>query len=368
MVVMNNTLCPHCERPPVEGGGATRDHSFPDAFGGQGTIVACKDCNSGIGSGVEGKLLGPESPFTLFLQGSGLPHGLLKATHPLGEFMVDLGTGDHTARTSVEVLDTDVDGVKTVKMFGSPEEIARVKAGFEEKYGPPLETLSEQIGSPDSEPEVLNISVSVNMGDLRRLVAKTALCALTYLQGASFIGTELATWLRQVLDAPREWPASVRRSPQADPDGQEAATRTFDTTEIMTKAQTMLAASTAGPIDMTGAAAALLRRTPYGFRDVANGLDSADRTFRPGCSEGHVGADLRYSKAARAHQDFRPCKGSPKWLRSLEHPLSGHGLEMTSEVADLVTRDRAADSLDASPPRPRGWHRSGAGRRASSRP
>lgn len=258
MVVMNNTLCPHCARPPVEGGGATRDHIFPDAFGGQGTIVACKDCNSGIGWGVEGKLLGPESPFTLFLQGSGLPHGLLKATHPLGEFMVDLGTGDHTARTSVEVLDTDVDGVKTVKMFGSPEEIARIKAGFEEKYGPPLETLSEQIGSPDSEPELLNISVSVNMGDLRRLVAKTALCALTYLQGDSFIDTELAAWLRQVLDAPREWPASVRRPPQADPDGQEAATRTFDTTEITTKAQTMLAASTADPIDMTGAAASLL--------------------------------------------------------------------------------------------------------------
>jgi hypothetical protein len=63
--------------------------------------------------------------------------------------------------------------------------------------------LSEQIGSPDSEPEWLDVSVSVDMADLRRLVAKTALCALTYLQGDSFVETALATWLREVLDAPR---------------------------------------------------------------------------------------------------------------------------------------------------------------------
>lgn len=258
MVVTNNTVCPHCARPPVQGGGATRDHIFPDAFGGQGTIVACKDCNSGIGSGVEGKLLGPESPFTLFLQGSGLPHGKLKATHPLGEFMVDLGTGDHTARTSVEVLDTDVDGVQTVKMFGNPEEIAQIRDGFEEKYGPPLEVLSEQIGSPDSEPEWLNVSVSVDTADLRRLVAKTALCGLTYLQGDPFVETELAIWLRQVLDAPREWPTSSKGPPQADPDGEGAATRTFDTAEVMTRAQDLLAKTAHDEIDMTGAAAALL--------------------------------------------------------------------------------------------------------------
>jgi len=257
MVVTNNSLCPHCARPHVEGGGATRDHIFPDAFGGQGTVVACKDCNSGIGSGVEGKLLGPESPFTLFLQGSGLPHGRLKATHPLGDFMVDLGTGAHTARTSVEELGTDADGVKTIKIFGSPEEVARIRAGFDEKYGPPLE-VSEQIGSPDSEPEWMNVSVSVNTADLRRLVAKTALCALTYLQGDSFVETALATWLREVLDAPREWPTTVRRSPQADPDGGGAATRTFDTAEAMAKVQTLLAKAMVEPIDITGAAAALL--------------------------------------------------------------------------------------------------------------
>jgi len=143
-------------------------------------------------------------------------------------------------------------------MFGSPEEIARIKAGFEEKYGPPLEVLNEQIGSPDSEPELLNVSVSVDMTDLRRLVAKTALCALTYLQGDSFVETALATWLRGVLDAPREWPTSVRRSSQADPDGEGAATRTFDTADVMTKAQAMLAKTAVDPIDMKGAAAALL--------------------------------------------------------------------------------------------------------------
>lgn len=258
MVVTNNVLCPHCARSPIEGGGPTRDHIFPDAFGGQGTIVACKDCNSGIGSGVEGKLLGPESPFTLFLQGSGLPHGQLKATHQVGEFMVDLATGEHAARTSVEVLGTDVDGVKTVKVFGSPDQVSRIRAGLDEKYGPALEVLSEQIGSPDSEPEWLNVSVSVDVADLRRLVAKTALCALTYLQGDSFVETALASWLREVLDAPREWPTSVRRPPQADPDGEGAATRSFDTAETMNNAQALLAKSSGELIDMTGAVSALL--------------------------------------------------------------------------------------------------------------
>lgn len=220
--------------------------------------MACRDCNSGLGSGVEGKLLGPESPFTLLLQGSGLSHGELKATHPLGEFMVDLGTGEHTPRTSVEELSTDADGVTTVRIFGSPEEVARIKAGFERKYGPPLEVLSEKTGSPDAEPELLNISVSIDMADLRRFVAKTALCALTYLQGDVFVETALAGWLRQVLDAPREWPTSVKRSPQADPDGETAATTSFDADQIMAKALKLLAESVADPIDTAGAAAVLL--------------------------------------------------------------------------------------------------------------
>jgi hypothetical protein len=172
--------------------------------------------------------------------------------------MVDLGTGEHTARTSVEVLDTDVDGVKTVKVFGSPEQVARIRAGLDEEYGPALEVLNEQVGSPDSEPEWLKVSVSVDMADLRRLVAKTALCALTYLQGDFFVETPLATWLREVLDAPREWPVAVRRPPQVDPDGEGAATRSFDTAETMNKAQAVLATSSGAPIDMTGAAATLL--------------------------------------------------------------------------------------------------------------
>jgi HNH endonuclease len=258
MVVTKNRLCPHCARPAAEGGGASRDHIFPEAFGGQGTIVACTDCNSGIGSGVEGKLLGPESPFTLFLHGSGLPHGRLKATHPqLGQFMVDLRTGEHTARTSVDLLDTDAEGAKTFRIFGGPEEVARIRAGLDRKYGSP-EVLKEEAGSPESEPEWLQIDLSTNVADLRRLVAKTALCALTFLQGDSFVTTELADWLRAVLDAPREWPKPVRRSPQPDPDGEEAATRTFDTVAIETRAQALATERGVDLVDASAAAAALL--------------------------------------------------------------------------------------------------------------
>jgi len=256
MVVTNNALCPHCARLPDEGGGATRDHIFPNAYGGQRTIVACKDCNSGIGSGVEGKLLGPESLLTLLQQSSGLPHGVLKAKHPLGEFMVDLATGDHSARTSVESLETGPDGVTIVKVFGSPDQVANVRAGLESKYGP-LEVLSEEVGSQESKPQLLDVSVSVDTADLRRLIAKTALCALTYLQGDAFVATDLAAWLRQVLDAPREWPASVRRPPQPDPDG-EAAIESFDTAETMAKVQARLAKAGLEPLEVAGSTATLV--------------------------------------------------------------------------------------------------------------
>lgn len=99
--------------------------------------------------------------------------------------------------------------MKTVKIFGTPEEVAKVRAGLDKKYGPPIDVISERTGSPDAEPEWMDITVSVNMADLRRLVAKTALCGLTYLQGDPIITTPMANWLRAVLDAPREWPAEV---------------------------------------------------------------------------------------------------------------------------------------------------------------
>jgi hypothetical protein len=256
MVITNNNLCPHCGRPAIAGDGETRDHIFPDAYGGKGTVTACKDCNSGIGSRVEGKLLGPKSPFTLFLQGSGLPHNLLAATHPFGEFKVDLATGEHVARTSVE--ESEKEGVKTFKVFGSPDEVARIRAGLDKKYGDGLVVLDEKIGSPNDPAQWLNIDLSVNMDDLRRLVAKTALCALAYLQGDAFVQSAMATWLRAVLDAPREWPDAVKRPPQPDPDGADAAMKTFNTDEIFAMVQAAFAQFANEPIDLTGASAALL--------------------------------------------------------------------------------------------------------------
>lgn len=46
--------------------------------------------------------------------------------------MVDPGTGEDTAVTSGEFLSTDVDGGKTVKIFGSPEQAAKIRAGFDQ--------------------------------------------------------------------------------------------------------------------------------------------------------------------------------------------------------------------------------------------
>lgn len=255
MVVTDNTLCPHCARPPADGGGATDDHIFSKFFGGRDTVIACKDCNSGVGSRVEGKLLGPESILTLLLQQSGLPHGPLKAKHPLGEFMVDLATGDHSALTSVSTVETDADGT-TVRVFGSPDEVAKINAGLERKYGP-LEILSQQVGSKDSEPESLDISVSSLTTLLRRLIAKTALCALTYLQGDAFVETAMADWLREVLDAPREWPEAVKRPPRPDAESEEVP-EDFDPALTVARSQAWLQRLGLQPFDVDGSLGTLV--------------------------------------------------------------------------------------------------------------
>jgi hypothetical protein len=175
----------------------------------------------------------------------------------LGDFFVDLETGEHIALFSHKV-ETDVDGTEVVKWFGSPDKVAEHQAAFEQKHGAPQEIIGKDVGSPDTPPKEGFIHVSDDMTDLRRFLAKTALCALTYLQGDPFIESALASWLRAVLDAPREWPSTVKRSPRPDPDGEEAATRSFDTSDINTKFQAELARRGIDQVDVSGVLATLL--------------------------------------------------------------------------------------------------------------
>jgi|GEM_PF-1440132 hypothetical protein len=258
MAFTNNTLCPHCGRLTTDGGEATDDHVFPEAFGGRDTIRACKWCNSGLGSGVEGKLLKPPSRFVTRLHEFGLPNPMVPVTTQDGrQFKVDLATGEHIAKTSVEVTN-DADGTQLVEMFGSLDEVAKHKANFERKYGAPLEIVNAVVGSPDDPPVEGNIDVLDDMRDHRRFVAKTALCAMTYLHGDPFIESPLAVWLRDVLDAPREWPAKDRRMPRADPDGIGASTRSFDTADISRKFQGELARRGFEQVDLSAALVTML--------------------------------------------------------------------------------------------------------------
>jgi hypothetical protein len=169
--------------------------------------------------------------------------------------MVDLATGDHSAVTSVNAIETDANG-STVRVFGSPDEVAKIMAGLERMHGP-LEILSQQVGSKDSEPESLDISVSAIIALLRRLIAKTALCALTYLQGDAFVETAMADWLRKVLDAPREWPDAVRRP--AWPDVQsEQVPEDFDPALTFARSQAWLQRLGHQPFDVDGSLATLV--------------------------------------------------------------------------------------------------------------
>jgi len=215
-----NDICPHCGRPVSIGGGPTREHIFPEAYGGRTTVIACADCNSGVGSGVEGRLLGSNAAMTFFQQGSGLPHRELTASNAQGEFRVDLGTGKHTAK--LKVSESEHEGAKTYQIFGTPEDAKRVLEGLAREGKVPADQIDEIIESGRIDPnesENLTIAITLDLTLMRRLLAKVSLCALTYLQGDNFIVTDMAEWLRQVLDAPRHWGKGLAQAEQPDPAG-----------------------------------------------------------------------------------------------------------------------------------------------------
>jgi hypothetical protein len=216
----NNSLCPHCARRASLGHGPSREHIFSEALGGRQTIMACADCNSAVGSGVEGRLLSPNSAMTFFQQNSGLPHMDLAASSAQGDFRVDLPSGKHLAR--LRVTEVEIDGERTIQIFGSPSDARRVIDGFARKHGIPVEEINKKFESALSAPrpaDMLKINVTLDLVLVRRLIAKTALCVLTYLQGDPFVTTDMAAWLRQVLDAPRHWGNGVAREGQDDPGG-----------------------------------------------------------------------------------------------------------------------------------------------------
>ena len=215
-----NDLCPHCGRPVANGGGPSREHIFPEAFGGRTTVMACSDCNSGIGTGVEGRLLGSSSAMTFFQQGSGLPHKELKASNAQGEFRVDLGTGRHPAR--LRVGESEFKGSKTYQISGTPDDARRVLEGLARDGSISAEQIDEIVESgrvDAAKSENLTMTISLDLVLVRRLLAKISLCVLTYLQGDVFIATSMAEWLRQVLDAPRHWGMGLAKEEQPDPAG-----------------------------------------------------------------------------------------------------------------------------------------------------
>jgi hypothetical protein len=200
------------------GGGPSREHIFPEAFGGRKTILACTDCNSGVGTGVEGRLLGSNSALTFFQQGSGLAHKELTASSDKGQFRVDLATGQHTA--ILKVNESVGEEGKTHQIFGTPEEARGVIEGLRRDLTP--EHIQEIIDSNrivSNKSEMLTMNITLDLVLVRRLIAKVSLCALTYLQGDDFISSDLAKWLRQVLDAPKHWGKGLAQAEQSDPAG-----------------------------------------------------------------------------------------------------------------------------------------------------
>jgi hypothetical protein len=178
-------------------------------------------------------MIGLKSAVTLFLQGSGLPHGDLLATGEDGDFYVDLSTGEHRAK--LKVNESEADGTKTYRIFGTLEDANRVKEGLVRKYGEAIEVALPQkpTASDRRQPPMLEMNISLDLVQVRRLIAKTALSALTYLQGDSFVSSSQAVWLRQVLDAPRDWPEAHARPQRPDSEGDAAINQNGDAEALM---------------------------------------------------------------------------------------------------------------------------------------
>ena len=215
----SDVQCPHCDRPVSEGGGPSDEHIFPETFGGRTTITACTNCNSGIGTAVEGKLLISNAALTVLNPDPKSPRKELLASNTDGEFWVDLPSGKHTAKLKVTESSTEV------QVFGTPEDARKVLQGMALKGKIDADEIDGLIANGLVNTEVSNdltMTITLDLQLVRKLIAKVSLCALTYLQGDVFISTSMAAWLRQVLDAPRYWGMGRAQPEQPDPGGSGA--------------------------------------------------------------------------------------------------------------------------------------------------
>lgn len=217
-----HSICPFCARPWNEVEQVSEDHTVPASFGGAETVRACKPCNDVLGGGIEAALLGAHSVFTMLSQSQGWTTGALwSRTDDGGKARLNFGTGEHYATEPRAKVVREDARTKSIEVTLPPHLMG---AGVDHPY---VQHLIRQHGGDPSQstvtnrrpapPETFYVDATNHISDLRRIVAKIALCCGTKHWGDGFVLSSLADRLRVILDARADWPAAIRVPTPDDP-------------------------------------------------------------------------------------------------------------------------------------------------------
>jgi hypothetical protein len=192
------------------------DHVVTEGFGGVTTIRTCKRCNSALGGGLEGRLLGPESLLTPLSQAHGWTKGSLRGVSEHGvDVQTHLGTGQHLLRSPrAEVLDENEQRLQLAVTWplqlGDSQREGYLNA-MARRHGGEVESAQA------APPQAATIKLRLRVEDLRRVVAKIALSTGAWKWGDEFTLSPLADWLRIVLDVWSDWRSPHTRPPRLEP-------------------------------------------------------------------------------------------------------------------------------------------------------
>lgn len=224
----SHTRCPLCG-DPFGTQPTSLDHVVPKAMGGvdREQVRVCSPCNNGLGTELEGALLGRTGVLTKLSVQRGWATSRLDAVSPAGlRYDWDAATADatlkgpsHTVEPAAEgkttvhfmlpmhLLDgVDLDDPYAVLRHGYPGHILRKILG--ERGG---EVSGAEIVSRGEQTEGI-AEIPVDLPLLRRLAAKVAINAGAFEWGESFTSSALAEWLRELLDARQSWTGTARKS------------------------------------------------------------------------------------------------------------------------------------------------------------
>jgi hypothetical protein len=196
---MANSSCPFCLRalddPDVE---ETRDHVFGDALGGRARIAACRDCNSRIGSDVEGPLLKPGTWLAFRREGSQGIGPRFRASIDGGpDVNVDLAKQEHRAVRPVENRRLTDKGL-TRTVTGPEPQVRDIVEGMAREHN--FDAEEAMANAAEHTASTLHVQLSIDFVAESRLAAKIALAAGTRCLGDAFLASPLADQLRAIVD------------------------------------------------------------------------------------------------------------------------------------------------------------------------